>query len=51
MIEIKFVQNVICLTIAELYALNQGINGTIFTLYVAIIAGAIGVLVPNPLKR
>jgi hypothetical protein len=41
----------VCLTVAELYALNQGINGTIFTLYVAILAGAIGVFVPNPLKK
>jgi len=41
----------VCLTISELYALSQGINGTIFTIYVAIIAGAIGVFVPNPLKK
>jgi len=41
----------VCLTAAEIYALNQGINGTIFTIYVAIIAGAIGVFVPNPLKK
>ena len=32
----------VCLTAAELYALSQGINGIIFTVYVAVIAGAIG---------
>ena len=41
----------VCLTAAELYALNQGINGTIFTIYVAIIAAAIGVVTPNPLSK
>ena len=41
----------VCLTAAEVYALSQGINGTIFTIYVAIIAGAIGVFVPNPLRK
>jgi hypothetical protein len=45
------VTGLVCLTIAELYALNQGINGVLFTAYVAIIAGAIGVFVPNPLKN
>ncbi len=41
----------VCLTIAELYALNQGINGTIFAVYVAIVAAAIGVAIKNPLKK
>ena len=41
----------VCLTAAEIYALSQGINGTIFTVYIAIIAGAIGVFVPNPIKK
>ncbi len=41
----------ICLTIAELYALSQGINGTIFAIYVAIVAAAIGVAIPSPLKK
>ena len=38
----------VCLTAAELYALSQGINGKILTLFVAIIAAAIGVILPQP---
>lgn len=41
----------VCLTAAEIYALSQGINGTIFSVYVAIIAAAIGVFIPNPFKK
>ena len=37
----------ICLTAAEIVALMNNINGTIFTIYAAIIAGAIGVMI-NP---
>tara|TARA_R100000750_G_C2292140_1_gene75376 strand:+ start:408 stop:584 length:177 start_codon:yes stop_codon:yes gene_type:complete len=40
----------ICLTAAELYALSQGIDGTIFTIYVAIVATVLGVILPSPLK-
>ena len=42
------VVGMICLTAAELYALSQGINGTIFAIFIAIIAGAIGVVIPTP---
>ena len=38
----------VCLTILEIYALSQGINGTYFAIFVAIIAGAIGVTLPQP---
>ena len=41
----------VCLTGAEIYALSQGINGTIFAAFCAIIAGTIGVTIPNPLKK
>lgn len=40
-----------CLTCAEIYALSQGINGVMFSIFVAIIAGAIGVTIPNPIKQ
>jgi len=39
-----------CLTITEIYAISQGINGTMFAVFVAIIAGAIGVTIPSPLE-
>jgi len=42
-----------CLTTAEIYALSQGINGTMFSVFVGIIALAIGVKIetPNILKK
>lgn len=40
-----------CLTVCELYALHMGINGTMFAVYVGIIAGAIGLSIDNPLKK
>ena len=40
-----------CLTIVELYALSQGINGVALTTFVAIIAATIGVTIPNPFKK
>jgi len=36
-----------CLTIAEIYALSQGIDGVMFAAFVAIIAGVIGVTLPQ----
>ena len=42
------VVGMICLTAAELYALSVGINGTIFAIFIAVIAGAIGVMIPTP---
>ena len=41
----------ICITTAEIFALSKGINGTIFTIYALIIGGAIGVAIPNPIKK
>ena len=38
----------VCLTVAELYALSQGINGTMFSVFVGIIALAIGVKIDTP---
>ena len=39
------------LTVAECMAISQGINGTIFKIYIAIIAGAIGVFIPGPTTK
>jgi len=39
---------IICLTLLEICALFNGINGTMFTLVVAVIAAAIGVIIPRP---
>tara|TARA_R100001530_G_scaffold136178_2_gene115651 strand:- start:875 stop:1051 length:177 start_codon:yes stop_codon:yes gene_type:complete len=41
----------ICLTILECYALSQGINGTLLKIVLVVIAGVIGVTIPNPLKK
>lgn len=40
----------VCITALELYALSQGMNGLLLTTVVAIIAAAVGVVIPNPLK-
>ena len=41
----------ICLTGLEIFALTQGINGTLLKLVLVIIAGTIGYTIPNlPLK-
>jgi len=37
-----------CLTIAELYNLHLGNNGTYFAIFVGIIAGTIGFTLPQP---
>ena len=39
---------IVCLTILELYALSQGINGQLFTLTLAAIAGAVGYVIQAP---
>ena len=39
---------IICLTILEVYALYLGINGKILMTVIAIIAMAIGVVIPTP---
>jgi len=38
----------ICLTVLNLYALSQGINGTILSLVLIVIAGVIGITIPTP---
>jgi len=40
----------ICITALEIYALSQGINGTLLKIVIAILAGVIGVTIPNPIK-
>ena len=42
---------IVALTALEMYALSQGINGTLFTAVIAIIGLAIGVTIPNPFKK
>lgn len=39
------------LVILEIVALSHGINGTLFSMVVALIGAAIGVTIPNPLKK
>jgi hypothetical protein len=41
----------VCLTILELYAISQGIDGVIFGIVLMIIAGIVGIIIPNPLKH
>lgn len=36
----------ICLTALELYALSQGINGTLLRIMFIVIASAIGIVIP-----
>ncbi len=38
----------VCLTLVEMFALSKGINGTFLGIYIAVIAGAIGVIIPTP---
>ena len=42
---------IIALAALEMGALYNGINGTLFTIVVAVIGAAIGVTIPNPLKQ
>ena len=44
------VGGMVCLTAAEIYAMFQGINGTMFAVFVAIIAGVMGITIPNPIR-
>ena len=41
----------ICITALEIYALSQGINGTLLKMVLMVIAGGIGLILPNPLKK
>jgi len=45
------VTGLVCVTALEIYALSQGINGTLFSIVLLIIGAAIGVQIPNPLKK
>lgn len=42
------ITGIVCLTLLEIAALFNGINGTLFTLVIIVIAGAIGVSIPTP---
>ena len=41
----------LCLTAIEICALLNGINGIVLSSVIAVIALAIGVVLPNPIKR
>ena len=45
------VVGIICLTVLEVVALCNGINGTALSLVIAIIGVAIGVTIPNFIKK
>ena len=40
----------VCLTALEVFALSQGINGTLLKIVLIVIAGVIGITVPFQLK-
>ena len=42
---------ILALTILEIYALSQGINGVLLSSIIAIIGLAIGITIENPLKK
>ena len=42
---------ILALTILEIYALSQGINGVLLSTIIAIIGLAIGITIENPLKK
>ena len=42
------ITGIICITLLEIIALLNGINGVLLTTVIAIIAAAIGVVVPTP---
>ena len=39
---------IVCLTVLELMALYKGINGSLFTIIVAVVAGLAGLVIPTP---
>jgi len=41
----------ICLSVIECFALMNGINGTLMTIVIGVIALAIGVTLPSPIKQ
>lgn len=42
------ITGLICLTVLEITALTQGINGTLLTVVIGVIAAVMGVAVPTP---
>lgn len=40
----------VCITALEIYAISQGFNGTLLKIVLIIIAGVIGLTIPNPIK-
>jgi len=42
------ITGMICLTFLEAWALYNGINGTLYTLIIAVMAAAIGISIPTP---
>ncbi len=51
----KFIKNnaevciaILCVTVLEMAALFNGINGTMFSISIAIIAGLAGLVIPTP---
>lgn len=45
------IAGIAALTIIEVYALSQGVNGALMTLIIGVIGLAIGVMIPNPIKK
>ncbi len=45
------ITGILSLVALEMMAMMMGINGKLFSLVIMIIALAIGVVIPNPLKR
>ena len=39
---------IVCITVLEIYALSQGINGIVLTAVIAVIAGVLGITIPTP---
>ncbi len=42
------ITGLLCLTVLEIVALCNGIDGTLFSFVLVIIAGAIGITIPTP---
>ena len=42
------ITGIICITILELFALGEGINGMLLTAVIGVIAAIVGVAVPTP---
>ena len=45
------ITGIVCLTLIELAALYNGINGVLLSSIIGIIALSIGVAIPNPMKQ